>query len=286
MNQKTINYAGVGIIVLLILGLILLFGSNTKNKKNLRNEQTTSETRLFENQKLEGNLEKLKSDFSALKQKSDANVKLLSEANSKIAENEKRINALSVENRSLRANKKELADLKNIKAELEREFFQLKSEHDKLLAQYKDLESKITSLEKEKNELVSQLEKAQLHNTDNFLVTATRGKKTEMVVIFASRAKKLNIAFEVPQTLTETISFKIITPTGTTINPDDKAMSWVFPLDSRNFTASLSSLTGEFEQSRQVVLNYAPKGKLIKGEYKIQILSDGNNIGNCRIKLK
>ena len=105
-------------------------------------------------------------------------------------------------------------------------------------------------------------------------------------MIRASRTKKLNMTFEVPQSLTETISFKIVTPTGSTINPDDKAISWYFPLDSRNFTASLSSVTGEFEQSRQIVLSYASKVKLVKGEYKIQILSNDNHIGSCRILLK
>ena len=105
-------------------------------------------------------------------------------------------------------------------------------------------------------------------------------------MIKASRAKKLNLAFEVPQNLTEAISFKVVTPSGKIINADDKSLTWTFPLDSRSFTASLSTTTGEFEQSRQVILNYVPKGKLAKGEYKIQILNDGSNIGNCRIMLR
>jgi len=46
------------------------------------------------------------------------------------------------------------------------------------------------------------------------------------------------------------------------------------------------SVIAEFEQSRQVVLNYASKERLAKGEYRIQILSNGNNIGNCRIMLR
>jgi myosin heavy subunit len=286
MSQKTTTYVGAGIIALLLLGLILTTGFLIKNKKNLSTEKLTTEGLLSEKQKVETEMARLKSDLSVLSQKSDDNAKLLSESNLKIAENDKRINALSGENRTLRANKKELEELKKTKAELEQEFSQLKSDRDKLLSLYKDLENSLNSLETEKNNIATQFEKAQLHNTDNFLITATRGKKTEKIVIFASRAKKLNMAFEVPQNLTETISFTIITPTGATINPDDKAMSWFFPLDSRNFTASLSSITGEFEQSRQVVLNYAPKSKLVKGEYKIQILCDGNNIGNCRIMLK
>jgi myosin heavy subunit len=285
-NNKTITYVLAGIIAVLIIGLFITIGSNSKIKKNLSAEKLTSDARLFEKQKLETNLDKLKTDISVLKQQLEANDKLLNESNLKIKENEKKINSLIGENRSLRANKTELAELKRTKDELDRAYSQLKSENERLLTQSKNLQNSLNALETEKNNLASELEKVKTNNTDNFLVTATRGKKTEKIVIRASRTKKLNMTFEVPQSLTETVSFRIVTPIGTTINPDDKAMSWYFPVDSRNLTASLSPVTGEYEQSRQVILSYTSKAKLVKGEYKIQILTNGNNIGNCRIMLK
>ena len=186
----------------------------------------------------------------------------------------------------MRANRKELEDLKKVKTDLEQESSRLKSEYDQLMAQNKDLQNSLSAMKSEKERLALLLENGQIINSDNFLVTATRGKKAEKIVIRASRAKKLNMAFEVPQNLTESIGFKLTTPSGTIINPDDKSLTWTFPKDSRNFTASLSTMTGEFEQSRQVVLNYLPNGKLAKGEYKIQIFSGDKNIGNCRIVLK
>jgi predicted nucleic acid-binding Zn-ribbon protein len=285
-NQRTITYVLGAIIAILLIGLIFTYVSNVKNKKSLSAEKLTSEACLSEKQKLETNMGILNNDLSVLKQQSDANEKLLSESKFKIAENEKKINSLTGENRSLRTSKKELAELKETKDALDRDYSLLKTENEKLLAQGKELQNSIKTLEAEKNDLATQLNKARLYNTDNFLANATRGKKTEKTVIRASRAKKLNITFEVPQSLTETISFKIVTPTGTTINPDDKEISWFFPVDSRNLTASMSFVTGEFEQSRQVVLNFASKTKLVKGEYKIQIFSNGNNIGNCRIMLR
>lgn len=285
-RQKVVTYVGAAIIALLLIGIFLTVGSNLKNKRNLNSEKLASEKLLSEKLSVEKELEKLKTDFSIMKQKSDDNTKLLAETNLKIAENEKKINSLSGENRSLRANKKELADLKKTKAELEKESSQLKSDYDRLLTQSKDLQNSLSSLVAEKKNLALQLEKAQLYNTDNFLVTATRGKKTEKIVICATRAKKLNMTFEVPNSLTEAISFKIVTPSGTTINPDDKALTWTFPQESRNFTASLSTVSGQFAESRQVTLTYTAKKKLVSGEYKIQILCNGNNIGNCRVKLK
>ena len=285
-RQTVVTYVGASVIALLLIGMIFTSVSISKGKKNLNAEKQTSEKLLSEKLSVEKELARLQTDFSTLKQKSDANTKLLAETNSKIADSEKKINSLSSENRSLRANRKELEELKKTKADLEKESYKLKSDYDKLMAQNKDLQNSLSTLETEKKNLALQLEKAKEVNTDNFLVTATRGKKAEKFVIKASRAKKLNMAFEVPQSLTEAISFKIVTPSGTTISPDDKSLTWTFPLDSRNYTASLSSVTGEFEQSRQVVLNYVPKEKLAKGEYKIQILCDGNSIGSCRIMLK
>ena len=285
-RQKVVTYVGASVIALLLIGIFFTVGSNKKNKRNLNTEKIASEKLLSEKLTSEKELAKLQADFSTLKQKSDANQILLAETNIKIADNEKKINSLTGENRSLRSNRKELEDLKRLKSDLEKESSQLKSDYDKLMVKNKDLQNSLSSLETEKKNLALKLENEQKINTDNFLVTATRGKKTEKIVIKASRTKKLNMTFEVPQSLTEAISFKIVTPSGTTINPDDKTLSWTFPLDSRSFTASLSTVTGEFEQSRQVVLNYAPKGKLVKGEYKIQILCENNNIGNCRIMLK
>lgn len=288
-KRQVVTYVGASVIALLLIGLAFTVGSNLKNKKNLDAEKLAYEKLLSETLTGEKELTKLRADFFALREKSDANTKLLAKTKLKIAENEKKINALNGETRSFRATKKELAELQKTKADLEKASSQLKSDYDRLLAQCKELQNSLSSLEAEKKNLTLQLEnaeKAQSYNTDNFLVTATRGKKTEKFVICASRAKKLNMTFEVPQSLTEAISFKIVTPSGATINPDDKALTWSFPQDSRNFTASLSTVTGEFEQSRQVVLNYASKGKLTKGEYKIQILCNGNKIGNCRIMLK
>lgn len=285
-RQKTVTVVGAIVIALLLIGMVFTLVTISKGKGKLNAEKQTSEKLLSEKLSVEKELSKLHSDFSVLKQKSDANVKSLSETNIKIAESEKKINLLSGENKSLRANRKELEELKKVKADLEKESDKLKSEYDKINSQNKDLQNSISSLENENKNLALQVENAKKVNADNFLVTATRIKKPEKIVIKACRAKKLNMTFEVPQNLTDAISFKLVTPSGTTINPDDKALTWTFPLNSRNFTASLSTLTGEFELSRQVVLNYIPEERLEKGEYKIQIYYDGKNIGNCRIMLK
>lgn len=285
-RRKTIEYVGAVIIALMLIGLVITIGLNAKARKNLDVQKLASERLLSEKLSLDKKLLMLSDDFNMLKGDSDRTSKLLADAAIKTAENEKKINSLSAENRSLRAVKKELALLQKAKSDLEKETAQLKSDYERLMTQSQDLQNSLKLMEDERKNLASQLENVLRVRTDNFLVKATRGKKTEIIVARASRTKNINITFEVPATLTEDISFKIVTPSGTIINPDDKAISWYFPEVSRNFTASLSSLTGEFEPSRQVVLKYASQTKLISGEYKIQILCENNNIGNCRILLK
>jgi len=285
-RQKVLIYTGVAVIGLLLIGIFFSIGANNKNKKNLDSEKLASEKLLSEKLSVEKELAKVQADFSTLRLQSDSNSKMLAETNARISAQEKKINSLSGENRSLRASRNELDVLKKTKADLEKEALRLNSEYDKLLTQNQNLQKSLSSIEAEKKALTLQLENIIKANTDNFLITATRGKKTEKIVIKASRSKKLNITFEVPQNLTDAISFKLVTPAGTTIDPEDKSLSWIFPMDSRNYTASLSSVTGEFEQSRQVILSYVPKVKLVKGEYKIQVLASGNVIGNCRIALK
>jgi hypothetical protein len=84
---------------------------------------------------------------------------------------------------------------------------QLRSEQLSLRSKNVDLQANISSLEREKKDLEARLDMATLYRSDNFLATAT-GKKSEKLVIRASRAKKLNLAFEIPQNLSEDLSFK------------------------------------------------------------------------------
>ena len=181
-TQKTLTFVGAIVIALLLIGIVITTVSNSKGKRNLNAEKLTSEKLLSEKLSAEKELAKLNTDFSALKQKNDANQKLLAEVNLKITENDKKINLLKNENRSLQANKKELEELRKVKSDLEKESSRLKSDYDRLTAQNKDLQNSMSSLEAEKKNLLLQLENAGKVNTDNFLATAKRGKKTEKLV--------------------------------------------------------------------------------------------------------
>jgi peptidoglycan hydrolase CwlO-like protein len=283
MNHKSTAYLITAAIA--VIALIVMTSVNIKTKKNLKSEQLALKTLSVEKAAIEKELRNANVKFSGLQSEFDINTGRLKESAIKLDETEKRINSLVSENRSLRATGKELAELKKTKTALENEMAQLRSEQLSLRSKNVDLQANISSLEREKKDLEARLDMATLYRSDNFLATAT-GKKSEKLVIRASRAKKLNLAFEIPQNLSEDLSFKIVTPTGNVISPDDKNLSWRYQENEREFTASLSSATSEFEKSRRVVLNYSVKEKLAKGEYRIQIMSNGNNIGNCRMMVR
>ena len=282
MKERTVTYVGAVIIALLLISTIFAFVSNSKNKRDLNAEKLRTESLLSEKLQNEQELAKLKADFSGLQVKSDANDKLLAETNQQITDINRRIRALSGENVNLRASKKELEELQVVKDSLDKEYDKLKLNQEKLVTQNDDLQNAIKALETSKSDFIEKLRINETYDTDNFYAYGSRGKADRLVF----RAKKLNVNFEVPQSLTEAISFKVLTPSGTTISSDDKALTGTISQDERNFTASLSAVTGESEPSQQVSLNYASKKRLAPGEYKIQILCSDQNIGNCRLKLK
>jgi len=282
-NQRTSTWIWAVIIALLLLGLVYTFTRNTKNKNSLNAEKLNSERLLNEKTTIGNELEKLKLDLAVLKDQSDSNSKLLGETETKLADTERRMRALSSQYN--KKSKEDLEEYQKQKEALEKEYASLKSSYDDLMVRNGDLQKKLTESETQAGDLIEKIKMMDTFDSDNFQVYGSRGKN-DRVVACARRVKKLNINFEVPQSLADAISFKIITPSGTTITGEDKALSWIFPPEMRTLTASLSPVTAEFEQSKRVTLTYAPKEKLAPGEYKIQIFTNDKNIGNCRIMLK
>lgn len=282
-NRNAILKTGAVILVLLLLGFVYALVRNNKNKQNLNSEKLVTERLMGEKTAMQSELDKLKSEIAGLKEQSSATSKLLTETETKLADAGKRMKSLS--GQYARKTKADEEEFQKQKAAFEKEYAGLKSDYDNLMAQNGDLQKKLTSLEAQTSDLLEKLRINDTFDSDDFQTFGSRGKK-DKIVVFARRVKKLNVNFEVPQNLSEAISFKIITPSGTTITPDDRALSWIFPPDTRGLTASLSPVTAEFEQSRRVTLSYTPKENLIPGEYKIQIFSNNKNIGNCRIRLR
>jgi myosin heavy subunit len=286
MKEKTFTYVSVAIIVILLAIAAVSIISNSKNKRSLKEEKAQLESVVSQKAQVSQNLEQAKSDLASLNTKESEAEKSLKDAESKLAEKEKSISRLSRENGSLMKDKKELEELQKSKAALDKAYDDLKLEHAASLSRIKQLEDNAITLEAEQKELSERLNKSQTYRMDNVEVYGSRGNKKDNPTICARRTKKLNLNFDVPQSLTEAISFTITTPSGKTITPEDKSLTWKVEELNQNLTASLSYVSGIFENSRKVTLTYKTKEKLSGGEYKIQIFSNNINIGDCRLKLR
>ena len=279
------TYVGIAIIVLLLIGLTVSVVTGIRTRKNLNAEKLNSEKLLSEKLQVQKELDGVNTDFTALKQKNEEDNKLLEESNKKLSESQRRVNYLAGQNKSLLQTKKDFEDLQKVKAEIEAESDKLKADYDKLMTKSNGLQASLSAMEAKNTRLNAQLDSVMLYRADNYLTTATRGKK-DKVVICSSRAKKLNVSFDVPNNLTEPLSFTITTPSGSTITPDNKSLSWYYLNNDREFTASLTAFPAEIENARQVVLSWVVTEKLTRGEYRIHVLCQGNEIGNCRVQLR
>jgi hypothetical protein len=286
MKEKTLTFAGIIIIVLLLITTTIAFISNTKNKRNYNEERSLNETVTTQNQQISQDLNKIKDDMAVLKTTKESEEKELAETNSKLAETEKRIVHMSKENSSLIRDKNELAQLQKSKSELDRAYEDLKLKQESSSYRIKELENSLIILDAQKKEISSNLAYAEKYRTDNVEIYGSRGNKKDRLTFIARRTNKLNINFDVPQSLIEPISFKIVTPAGKTITPENKSLTWLIKPGSDQLTASLSSIPGDIETIRKVSLTYSPKEKLKSGEYKIQIFSNDKNIGNYRLMLR
>lgn len=285
-KSKPIIIGSVVFAALLIVALLLTIGSVRKANKNLNDEKLHSEQLTAEKAQLTGELDKTKADLATLKSQYDENEKLLAETKSKLDAAEKRARSLAGQAAAYANAKKELETLQQTKESLEQQLSSLKSEYDRLLARSNELQAANTRLEQEKKQLEEQLAEARTYDADNVMVTAVRGKTTEKIVAVARRTKKLNIAFDVPKSLTENISFKITTPGGQTLTAENSNISWKISENAGNLIASLSPVTGQFEEARQVTLTFTPKDKLAAGIYSIELICKDKTIGHCRIKLR
>lgn len=285
MKDKTTTYIGAVIIVLLLITATIALVSNSKNKRNLKAEKSQTEALTSQKLQVSQELDKVRNDLASVTAKDETTEKNLKETESKLADNEKRIHALSRENSSLMNDKKELGELKKSKEDLDKAYADLKLEQQNSLSRIKDLENSQLDLQSDKKELALELQNSETYRTDDIEIYGSRGKN-DKITVCAHRTKKINLNFEVPESLTEAISFNIVTPSGNIIKPEDKALTWYIAPDARNMTASLSDIGQVFEKSRKVTLSYSAKEKLAPGEYKIQIFSKDKDIGNCRLKLK
>lgn len=281
-----------GLTVLLIAAVItgsILFNSNLSLKSSLSDSKQQNEALTNEKANLYKAINEFKAEIEGLKGKNSDLDKILAETQRKLSDKEKALAGIKRDNASIKNLRKELADLNAMKSELQKQIDALTAQNSSLTAENKKLQSSLAALQSEKEGLLKQIEMAKTSvKPDNIMVETYRNVKKDRLTLNAKRTKKLAVLFNLPQEYTSGISFKITTPDGNVISDKDKSLSWEFSdlSNDDNLLASLNPFPGEFEVTTQVKLSYTPTSKLKPGEYKISILQNGINLGNCRVRLK
>lgn len=288
--KEKINAFVAGIILLsaVITGFVSMH-SISKLKEGLNNERLRNESLLSEKLLLDKEIFRTSNEMNLLKQENARNGKIIDETRLRLTEKERLFANLQKENAKVKKLQKQLSTEKALNDELQNNVNQLNALNALLQSENQQLQNNITQLDTECTEYKKHLEVARLEalrKADNFQVDIYKNVKRDVPTLKAKKMKMMSVMVDVPKELLTSVTFDIKTPDGKVINEKNKSLSWKVMSNDATLTASLKGFTDDFTVTRQVKLTYAPTSKMEPGIYKIGILENGNNIGNCIVRLR
>jgi myosin heavy subunit len=286
LQNKSRSTLIVGTLFLLsLIGLIFFSASNSSNKKGFNQEKIRNETLLSEKLNLDKQISKNKDEMIELKGYNEQLNKNLSQVNESLSNKEKEIAKLSKDNKRVKSLQKQLADIRKSKSDLEKKIDALNLALNQLKNERTDLNDKLNVVQNENKKLIEQNQILQSMVANNYRIESLK-KKNNQLTIKAKRTKKLFIGFDVPETNTSDINFKITTPKGKVLSGKNDGITYKITDGVQNLTASISNETITPMQLKRVEMTYLPNEKLIGGIYKIEIFSKESFVGSCQIRLK
>lgn len=174
--------------------------------------------------------------------------------------------------------KKKLKELELAKNELNKEIIYLRQNEKNLNLTNSSLEGEILRLKTENEKLISELLLSKNLTTDYILVRNL--KKNQKITAFASRTKVINVSFDYPSTLVNTLDIKVETPDGQNYSAADKELVSVTASNEPALDNS-SALP-----LKRMELNFKPKKKLTKGIYKFNIINGNEVVNIILVQLK
>jgi predicted nucleic acid-binding Zn-ribbon protein len=285
--MKSTNIKLVAIIAALLLAIVfagVYFAKNKSLKKNLQNEQVVSEALLSEKLMLDKSLAKFKSDMAAMQGMNARLDKTIEDAKQKLAQKEAEVKKLMSENASLRSLKTKIKEIEALKDKLTEELSSNKIAYDKLKLENKTISEQLATVQKEKEQLMTNNTILKAMAGNNYRVEAVRGKKDKLTAI-ARRTKKLVFTFDLPKDVGNGISFKLIAPDGKVFASNENKSAEVKVTENpENFYANVKAF--ESVGTKRIEMIYIPNEKLIKGVYKFEVYDNANYIGTNQFKLR
>lgn len=278
-----------GAVVLLIASFILsviFFSSNKSLEKALNETKLKAETMLSEKLSLEKQMAKIKMEFDGLMKKNGESNKLLAVANTKILQQETKMQTIVSENSQQKKSlENRLAEIQKSKSQLEKQMSDLTLGYNNLKSENSDLSEAMAVLEKENKDLRNNLMIMAALDADNFRIEGLK-RKNDRLTVNSRNVKKLKVSFDVPLLSTANLNFKINTPDGKSYTSQDGSISYIIVDEEKDWLASTSSTRNEIEVAKRIEMIYHPTQKLKSGVYTIDLLSNDMKVKSVQIRLK
>lgn len=282
-KKETLIAAGSIIFMLMsLVGTGIFYNANKSLKKSLDMEVLNSEMILSEKLQFQKEIDGFRVKIKELMGKNKDLDKILAETTRKLNEKEEALNLIVRENGNIKSLKKQMAELTQMKKDMESQMLSLNESVQKLTKDKEMLNKTILALQDENKMLSENLAILSSVTTDNFLVEATKGKK-EKLTVKANRTNKIAVSFKVPSNMVEKVSFKILKPDGILVEGNDKGIAMRIV---NNETLLASRSTDLIEISKKIEMTYSPKSKLKPGIYTIEMYNGEKYIGSCNLKLR
>ncbi len=280
---------GVTLLFLLAMGFAIFYFSDGRNlKKDLASEKVKSEKMLSEKLALSKELDKLKNEIDSYKGKNASLDKSLADLKSKLQKKEAEFNRMAAN--SSPNYKKQFQELQAIKADLDKTLARLNEELSALQSENYDLRTSLAMMEANNEQLAVNNKKLTRMIVNN--LEAEAQKKNNKLTVNARKTKEIVLAFEVPANMSEQLKFNIVFPDGKQVaSNNSKNITYAvnhkdFVFSDAEVVASTQNLFVKSDDSKQIALSYKADSKLKPGTYQIDIYSENEYLGSCRMKLK
>lgn len=280
---------GVTLLFLIAMGFAIYYFSDGRSlKKDLTSEKVKSEKMLSEKLALSKEIDKLKNEIDSYKGKNSSLDKSLADLQSKLQKKEAELNRMAAN--SSPNYKKQFQELQAIKADLDKSLARLNEELSALQAENSDLRASLAHMEANNEQLAVNNKNLTRMIVNN--LEAEAQKKNNKLTVNAKKTKEIILAFEVPASMSEQLKFNIVFPDGKQVaSNNSKNITYAvnhkdFVFSDADVVASTQNLFVKSDNSKQIALSYKADSKLKPGTYQIDIYSENEYLGSCRMKLK
>jgi myosin heavy subunit len=284
IEKSKLVAALVTVVLFGALATSLVYNSNLKNR--LSDQEAMTGEMLAQKQMLENEMTDYKMRVQSLTGKNAAMDELMCKKEKELSLKEAEIKKLIKNNADVNSLKKQLADLKKMKSDMEMQVDALNLTISKLKNENQDLAKQVKSLKSENEMMAKNIKILSSMNTDNMIADALKRKGVKNTV-FARKANKLYVSFNLAQDVASNVKFKVTTPGGKVVSTEQDGLSYkLIDIPNETLTADASGSVNVNPNTKKIEMVYKPKEKLKSGTYTIGIYNGDTYLSSCQIRLR